>query len=680
MVNKYKLTEAEILAKTEAKVKNCVGWFDSKISQEREKVAKYYEAKLPLRQNEGKSSYISSDVYDAVEMMKAQLLEVFGGGPSIARFKPRGMEDVRQAIVETKYVSHVIFEQNPGFQIIHDAIHDGLTARNGVAKVYWEEHYTHDEQKFEHMSLDEVYALAAQDEISDIEADFDEGSDAAPTYTGSYRRRFDHCQLRIVNVAPEEFFIEARVKRREDGMRGHKTKKTRAELIAEGYDKAKIAKIQWDEGYSLDLSPESQARQEATGEGAFGNDPQQEELKAVLLHEAYDELCLNGDGRAALYKIILAGGQLLDIEEVDEDPFVDWAPLRRPHTWWGNNYAARTIQTQNARTVLTRAILDHTAITTNPRWQVVQGGLLNPREMLDNRLGGLVNTTRPDAVLPLPVSSLNPFVFETLGMLKDNKEENTGISSLSQGLNKDAISSQNAEGLVDKMVALSQIRQKIIARNFANDFLIPLYLKVWQNVMKYEKKQHVIELAGEYETVDPQAWADKRDVTVVLELGYGELDRRLQKKMQLWQVLSQDPAAREFAGPEQRHKLLVDLSVDGGIENYAEYIGPPGTNQPPGPDPIEIMKAEAAKQTAEAALINAQAALLKAQSGAQAQGMAVQQDQIKTALNAHKDNRDATRKDLDTVNRIDVSQREISLAEKVPAENQRGVFSPSTAQ
>jgi hypothetical protein len=83
-----KMSEEDILARVNAKVRACVSWPESKIGKEREKVIKYYEQKEPARQHAGNSSYVSSDVYDAVEMMKAQLLETFAGGHEIARFKP----------------------------------------------------------------------------------------------------------------------------------------------------------------------------------------------------------------------------------------------------------------------------------------------------------------------------------------------------------------------------------------------------------------------------------------------------------------------------------------------------------------------------------------------------------------------------------------------------------------
>ena len=85
-------------------------------------------------------------------------------------------------------------------------------------------------------------------------------------------------------------------------------------------------------------------------------------------------------------------------------------------------------------------------VTNNPRYTVVKGGLTNPRELIDNRVGGIVNVTRPDAIHPMPQASLNPFVFQTIQMLDEDKEDTSGVSRLSQGLNKDATKQTKLSG------------------------------------------------------------------------------------------------------------------------------------------------------------------------------------------------------------------------------------------
>jgi hypothetical protein len=188
---------------------------------------------------------------------------------------------------------------------------------------------------------------------------------------------------------------------------------------------------------------------------------------------------------------------LLDKDEVDKAPFIAYVPLPVPHIFFGNNFAARVIPAQNARPCSRAACSTTQSITTNPRWQVVNGGLLNPKEMLENRLGGLVNVRRPDSVAALAYPNLNPFVFEVLrDAARRQGEQSTGISSLSQGLNKDAISKQNSQGLVGDLVSLSGQRQKIAARNFAYNFFVPLMIEVIRLAIMNEKKKKVVEVAG----------------------------------------------------------------------------------------------------------------------------------------------------------------------------------------
>ena len=94
---------------------------------------------------------------------------------------------------------------------------------------------------------------------------------------------------------------------------------------------------------------------------------------------------------------------------MDRKPFIAFVPLPIPHAFFGSNFADRLCATQNAQTVLTRSILDQRD-HQQPRYMVVKGGLTNPRELIDNRVGGLVNVTRlmPS---PMPQAPLNPFVF-----------------------------------------------------------------------------------------------------------------------------------------------------------------------------------------------------------------------------------------------------------------------------
>jgi hypothetical protein len=106
------LGDQEILTKVLSKSRESVGWFDSRLSLERERITRYRNGELPRRQHEGSSSYVSTDVYDAVEMCASQLLETFGAGEDIAQFDPDQDMSVEDCRVATEYARYVIFRQN----------------------------------------------------------------------------------------------------------------------------------------------------------------------------------------------------------------------------------------------------------------------------------------------------------------------------------------------------------------------------------------------------------------------------------------------------------------------------------------------------------------------------------------------------------------------------------------
>lgn len=653
------LKPSEILARVDAKVKDCVSWTDSKLSREVERVTGYYNSKLPVRASEGHSSYVSTDVYDSVEAMKSQLLETFAAGEEIVKFPPQGEDDVEKARIATAYVPYVIFRQNPGYEIFRDVIHDGLTARVGISKVFWETKTDHVEEEFEGLGYDDVMGLASQEDIPDLDADADDQD----MFSGKLTRAVDRSQVTIHPVPFDEFLVSSRATSVQAAdMVAHRTPKTKAELIEMGYDRKKVEKLSADA--SLNDNAVAQARNEPTDAFQGTDDPIQDELDRVWFTEAYVKMNMKtGDG-VRLYKVCYASDVLFSHEEVDRAPFVTFTPLPVPHVFYGNNFAARVMPTQNARTVLTRAVLDHSARTINPRWGVVKGGLMNPREMLDNRQGGVVNLTRADAVKALEQPVLNPFVFNILEMLKANKEESTGISALSQGISKDAISTQNSQGMVQDLVSLSQQRQKIVARNFAVGYLIPLYLEVYRLVLENEKKEKIVEIAGNWENISVQSWTERLDCKVSLHLGYGERDKETQKYSSVYSMLASDPAIAPMFGPEERHALITDGLKSAGLDNHAKYLKSPDKVQPAPPDPKEVAELKVKQDTAQAALLQAQAALKKAdQQGSEATFRA-QLDALTKQVETLFRQGESDRMDMETANRVNVSQRETAVLEQ----------------
>lgn len=670
-----KLTNTEINAVVTGMIGQSVGWHDSKLARERADILDYYNSKKPKQQHAGSSSYVSTDVYDAVEMMKAQLLETFASGYDIFRFNPLGPQDVEEARIATDYTHYVVFQQNNGYRIFSDVIHDGLIARVGVCKTYWDSTEEKTEEEFQDQDYETVQGLMAIEDISDLTADQDPDSGL---YSGKLTRVTKKGQVRIDVIPPEEFLISTdSVSLDAAPFKCHRILKTRSELIDMGYDPKVVKKLPTSSRSLVDFNAETYNRFDPVSTG-MGTTGMQDASGKVAVFECYIQLDMDKSGQTKLYKVVKAGETILETEEVDRHPFRAFCPIPVPHSFWGNNYAARVVPLQNARTVLVRSILDHSAVTVNPRYTVLKGGLVNPRELLDNRLGGIVNITRPDAVAPLMQAQLNQYVFPTIQLLDADKEQTTGISQLSQGLNKDAISTQNSADLVDNLVNLSQTRQKIIARNFANDFLVPLLFDVYRLIIENEDQKKIIQIAGNWVEVDPTNWSERTDATVGLYLGYGEQEREAQKYIQMHMMLSQDPALGNLYDIKGRYRAVSDALKASRIMNVDDYLTPPEKAQPPQPDPVEQADIQHKTLMAQAAMIQAQAAQMKAEATAHINEMKTQLQAMQLQMTQFKTESDAKRKDFEVVNRVDIAHRELAAAEALPDADKKAIYSANS--
>lgn len=592
-----KLEDTNIVTLIDDCIGRSVGYSDSELSTERSKVIDYYNGTLPKPIHDGNSKYVSLDVYDAVESLRAALLETFSSGNKTVKFAAQNQDDVLMAQVCTEYTDYVCHRQNDLYNIMSSVIFDGLVARVGVVKVFWQESKDYDYEDFEDLTEDELDMLLAQDDVELVE---DEEDDLG-LHTGTISIEIDTSQVVIENIAPEEFLIESQAKNLNDvNFCAHRTKKTISELRLMGYKESDIDKIGEHSDVDLETDSEVLSRFENIGNGrGFDSDGYQDQVRTVMVYEAYIMLDVEATGEAELYRVVKAGNVLLEKSKATRRPFITFCPLPVPHTFYGNNYSSKVIATQNARTVLTRSILDHAMITNNPRYTVLKGALTNPRELIDNRVGGLVNVTRPDAISPMMQAPLNPFIFQTIAMLDEDKEDTTGVSKISQGLNKDALSQQNSAAMVEQLATMSQQRQKIIARNFASQFVKPLFQEVYLLCVENETQDKIVELSGKYVEVNPRAWKDKRDVTIEMHLGYGEQQKEAEKYLNLHAMLSADPNLSVMYQQANQYELAKKIMTMTGIKDVDTYLTNPEELPEPQPDPAEEMQKQMLQQQME---------------------------------------------------------------------------------
>jgi hypothetical protein len=109
-----------------------------------------------------RSTYVSTDVRDAIMMMLPSLIRLFGASESPVFLVPRTDMEVDSAEQGTDYVNYVFWNDNPGFLILHGAIKDALTVKAGFVK-WWSEDFKEIKRKrFLNVTAEQLQALMAE--------------------------------------------------------------------------------------------------------------------------------------------------------------------------------------------------------------------------------------------------------------------------------------------------------------------------------------------------------------------------------------------------------------------------------------------------------------------------------------------------------------------------------------
>src|SRR6476646_8106929 len=107
-----KKDDLQIAAILDQHIRFTTGATDSTLSKERTRVLQYYDGIQPGPTHKGNSKYVSQDVFESVEALKATILEVFCTNKQIVAFSPSGPNDVELSRIATEYCAFWVFRQN----------------------------------------------------------------------------------------------------------------------------------------------------------------------------------------------------------------------------------------------------------------------------------------------------------------------------------------------------------------------------------------------------------------------------------------------------------------------------------------------------------------------------------------------------------------------------------------
>ena len=550
---------------------------------------RYYSLQPLGNEVKGRSHYNSPDVLDSVESKKALLKETFLSARQTVKFASEGLQVPFEADGKTAYVNKTL-KKNKNERLFSDFWHDAFLAKRGVFFAQWKEDSIPVEMPVQNMTEQQVYQMAsAQGNVVDVDMSQLEMVQVPTvhgpviTFSGLMTVYVDDSGVDIQKPAPERYYRDPQVTDVEDAMwAGFHDDVPRGTLKLQGYDEDQIDKLsveyRWRENtvdFARNAHSESGQRMRQYSRA--------EDQETVTVYKTWTWVDLEEYGHEPgikLYEIHWAAGEVLKwadgseaVREAQEMPFFEWSELRIPDSAYGMCDADVVSHTQKTQSTLKRLIIDNQQQRNTPRYEAVQDRLLNPRDLLDTAIGGVVWSDAIGSVAPLNAPELSPLTMGVIGLLQQDNERRSGMSSLAKGMNTDVLKYQNADSMIERLTNAGTTRPMAAARDWAQTCLIPLCQYIVKLAMRHDKTQTQVEMGGRVIPVIPSQWQDDEcamDVAVALTPDEGT--NHAQQLLMLHQLMSQDPELMKLYGVNQRHALMDQVFDAIGVSDTTRYL------------------------------------------------------------------------------------------------------------
>ena len=543
--------------------------FANQIGQERAESTDYYLGNEPVANSSLQSYYISTDVRDTVLFMLPQIMRTFFGTKKVVEFVPKNQEDIPVAQQQTDYINYILQEKNPGFQVLYDAFKDALVRKTGYVKAYWDDSLSSSTHEYTNILPPQYQALALDKDVEILEevakseqittVDPVSGQEVVQDIPVSYdvkiRRVKAKNQVVVESVPPEEILLARHSRTIKDSSYvAHRMIKTVSELVAMGYEQEEIEKYQGASGYLLD----SQAFSEQEARNPYDNAvyPDTGDSKNVLYIEHFVYYDLDQDGIDELIRVCTLGNALhiINVEPCDDMPIVMFCPDPEPHTAIGSCPADYLKPIQAAKSQIVRDTLDSLGHAIFPRMGIVEGQV-NIDDVLNTDIGQPIRMRSPGMVQPIQTPFVGASAFPVLNYLDEAKENRTGVSKASAGLNADALQSSTKAAVTATMSA-AQGRIELICRHFAESGLKSLFSLINNLVIKHQEASDIFRLNNKFIPVDPRYWDNNKDIVVNVALSKSSDEEKIS-------VLSQIATKQE--------NILQTLGANNPLVNLQQY-------------------------------------------------------------------------------------------------------------
>ena len=525
---------------------------------------------------EGRSSVVSTDVADAIEWIMPEVMKAFTQNNEVVTFDPVGPDDRRQAQIESRYVYDILMKDNGGFIALHEFFKDALLQKNGFFKVWYENEPCVTVENYTGLNPLELEMLQQDPELEITGLTEREYSDEHGTMMVAdvnVKRTKQSGKIKIECVAPDDMRINRMhnsVCLKNARFIAHAMTMTKSDMIEAGFDKELVDSLPTE---SEEFRESKNYRFSMQGENVapYGGSSKDPSMYTYDVSECYMRIDLNGDGIAERVKITVAGfdnpTHVLDIEEVEEWPFISATAILMSHKLFGLSVYDRLKEIQEQKTAIWRNILDNMYLKNNQRTIAVEG-MVNLDDLLISRPGGIIRAKRTDAVAPYVTPDLGSDVYRMVDYLDQVRAGRVGVSpegSIADQSIGDAVGSEGVERLLTQKEELVGL----MVRVFAETGIKPLMEMIRKLLIRHIDATVDYEYHDEWVQVAPQNWTQRNRTTVRVGTGSGN---RQQQASALTAVLGYQE--KLLANPGQA--LVTEANVFTALDDLAKVSGMPG--------------------------------------------------------------------------------------------------------
>jgi hypothetical protein len=615
-----KMDEAGLLRFLETEAAAAFHHASGDVSAQRVSSLKAYMREPYGTEQEGRSQVVSSEVFDTIEGMIPDLIDVFVTSDKAVVFDPVGPEDEQGAEQATNACNHVFYKQNNGFLILYTACKDALMMKTGGVKWYWDERRTASFQTYKNATEMQIATHLATNPGAEV-VGRGEPVQPDPQMVAQFAMQglepptvFETVKIKtigkakkvtICNIPADELHVSARhnsILLDECPYVAHVSLKTLSDVHGLGFTTvtADDMKAAADEATSQD----KEFRESLKG-GRFGwwseDNEADESASSGYLRDEYVLCDYDGDGIAERRHIVRLGKLVLLNEECSHVPIAAWTPYILTHRFEGLSVADLVEDFQRIGTEIWRAQLDNLDLANNQETVVLtdsQGSpLADIDDLLNRRPGGILRERVAGAIRPYSERWQGIEALPMIDLLDRAKQQRTGFTPQASGLDADALNKTALQ--VSKEENRSQRRSKLMARIMAECLVAPMFRGIFKTLSDNCMDTLSFRLSGGYVQIDPQEWRDGYDMSINVGTGSGDKQYQaaaLQNIAQAQFAALQGPMGGRVVTEANFYAVQARIAENAGFKNPAEFwTDPKGLPPPQPPEPDPKIAAEAQK-------------------------------------------------------------------------------------